>query len=109
MKTYLVYITVADAEEAKLIARTAVSEKLAACANMLGTINSLYWWEDKIQEEPEIAILLKTSEECKTALIERVKSIHSYECPCIVAIPIADGNPDFLSWVQSKTELPAGS
>ncbi|MCF7848423.1 MAG: divalent-cation tolerance protein CutA [Kiritimatiellales bacterium] len=107
MKAFLVYVTVANADEADLIARTAVSEKLAACVNMLGSIKSLYRWEDRIQEDTEVAILLKTSAECKTALIERIKTLHSYQCPCIVALPIADGNPDFLQWIQSETKPPA--
>jgi len=106
MKTYLVYVTVADETQADLIARTAVSERLAASVNMLGAVRSIFRWGDRIQEESEVAVLLKTTEARKDALCERVKQLHSYKCPCILALLVDGGNSEFLKWIESETVVP---
>jgi periplasmic divalent cation tolerance protein len=103
MDTFFVYLTAANKTEAALIARTVVEERLAACANMLGDIKSIYWWEGKVCEGAEVALILKTSSNRKAELIDRIKQLHSYECPCITCLPINDGNPDFLKWIQQET------
>ncbi len=103
MDTLFVYVTVKDGAEAKLIARTVVGERLAACANLLGGIESIYWWQGKVCEDSEVALILKTSAERKDELIDRIKELHSYECPCIVCLPIADGNHAFLNWIAAET------
>ncbi len=103
MDTLFVYVTAKDEDEAKQIARTVVSERLAACANLLGGIDSVYWWQGKLCEDHEVALILKTSAERKPGLIERIKELHSYDCPCIVCLPIADGNRDFLNWIAAET------
>jgi periplasmic divalent cation tolerance protein len=77
---------------------------LAACASVLGRIEAVYWWQGRVCEENEVALILKTSARRKTELINRVKELHSYECPCVVCQPIADGNRDFLAWVAAETE-----
>jgi len=109
MKPYVVYVTAKDEAEASYIAKTAVGERLAACANILGGIQSVYWWEDTICEGREVALILKTTESCKTALIDRIKALHSYDTPCIICLPITDGNPDFLHWLETETQPPARS
>ena len=106
MDTFFVYVTAVDATEAELIARTVVGERLAACANLLGAIKSIYWWNGEVCEGEEVALVLKTSAERKSGLIDRIKQLHSYDCPCIVCLPIADGNPDFLNWVGQETAEP---
>jgi periplasmic divalent cation tolerance protein len=98
-----VYVTAANAEEAKRIASAAVRERLAACANILGKIRSIYWWDGAVQEEDEVALLLKTREELFEPLAARIKALHSYRVPCIVALPIAAGNPDYLAWIARET------
>jgi periplasmic divalent cation tolerance protein len=103
MDVFTVYVTTLDEDEAKRIARTVVEERLAACANQLGPIQSVYWWDGKICEEGEVALVLKTSDDRKTALINRIKSLHSYDTPCITCHSIADGNPDFLDWIVAET------
>lgn len=103
MDTFFVYVTAKDETEAKSIAQTVVSERLAACANLLGAIESIYWWQGKVCEDSEVALILKTSAERKPELIERIKQLHSYECPCVVCLPIADGNCDFLNWIAAET------
>lgn len=103
METYFVYVTTKDLGEAKAIARTVVEERLAACANILGSIQSVYWWDGKLCEDEEVSLVLKTSEVRKNELIVRIREIHSYETPCIVCLPITDGNPDFLNWIAAET------
>lgn len=103
MDTVFVYVTARGADEAGEIARTVVSERLAACANLLGGIESIYWWQGKLCKDNEVALILKTSAERKPELIERIKELHSYDCPCIVCLPIADGNRDFLNWIAAET------
>jgi periplasmic divalent cation tolerance protein len=106
MDTFFVYVTVPDGAEAERIARTVVEERLAACANMLGAIRSVYWWEGKVCDGKEVALVLKTSAERKAELIDRIKQLHSYDCPCIACLPIADGNPAFLEWIRQETAEP---
>jgi periplasmic divalent cation tolerance protein len=103
METCLVYVTTKDNAEAKMIARTVVGERLAACANVLGSIDSVYWWQGRVCEDNEVALILKTSAERKPALIHRIKELHSYDCPCVVCLPIVDGNRDFLHWIATET------
>jgi len=99
----LIYITAPSGDEAGLIARTIVSERLAACANIFSGISSLYWWDGAVQEDSEVAIAAKTRSDLVEALIARVKELHSYECPCIVALPIVAGNQPFLDWIGAET------
>ena len=103
MNTFFIYVTAKDAAEARMIARTAVEARLAACANLLGPVQSVYWWDGKLCEDDEVALILKTSQDRKNELITRIREIHSYETPCIVCLPIADGNPEFLNWINRET------
>lgn len=103
MDAFFIYVTAKDADEAKSIARTVVEERLAACANMLGAVQSIYWWKGKLCEDHEVSLILKTSKDRKSELIARIRELHSYETPCIVCLPITDGNPDFLQWIESET------
>ncbi len=103
MKTKLIYVTAPSHEEAEKIAETVVSEQLAACANIFDGVTSIFHWEGKLCRENESVLILKTAEERVEALTERVKQLHSYDCPCIVALPIESGNLDFLNWVAEAT------
>jgi len=104
MKINLIYITAGTMEEARTIANVLVSDRLAACVNIVDKISSIYWWEGKIQDEKEVLITAKTKESLVPELIDRVKLIHSYTCPCIVSMPIIDGNSLFLDWVANETK-----
>ena len=104
METYFVYVTAKDEAEAQSIARTAVDERLAACANILGSIDAVYRWQGSVCEGKEVALLLKTSARRTSELIDRIKELHSYECPCVVCLPIDDGNADFLAWIAAETD-----
>ncbi len=100
MESYLVYMTTKDREEAERIATVLVEKKLAACVNILGGCDSLFWWDGTVQKESEIVMLAKTTHACLDNLTETVNRLHSYDVPCVVAVRLAGGNPAFLSWIQ---------
>lgn len=100
----LIYITAPSHDEAMKLAEILVGERLAACANVLGAMTSVYWWDGKLNRDAEVAMVLKTRADLVEVLTERVKQVHPYECPCVVALPITDGNPAFLSWVNAETQ-----
>ncbi len=103
MKANLIYITAGSMDEARAIAKGLVSNRLAACANIIDNMNSLYWWNGEVQDDREVILIAKTVESLVPELIDKVKSMHSYECPCIVSLPIIDGNPAFLEWIAKET------
>jgi periplasmic divalent cation tolerance protein len=100
--THLLYITCPTHEEACRIGRTLVEERLAACANILPGITSIFCWENKMQEASEVVIIAKTTAERLETAIARIKALHSYDCPCVVAVKIDGGNEDFLRWVAES-------
>jgi periplasmic divalent cation tolerance protein len=108
MQAMLVYVTASDSTEAERIGRAAVEERLAACANILSGMRSLYWWQGRIEEGAEAVLILKTTRARLAALMARVRDLHSYDCPCIEALEIADGNPDFLAWIVRETHSAKG-
>lgn len=95
----LVYVTAGSEDEALAIARAVVGEGLAACANILGAMRSVFFWEGAVRDEGEIALLLKTSDAMRRRLVDRVAALHSYDCPCVVCLPIVDGHAPFLDWI----------
>jgi periplasmic divalent cation tolerance protein len=99
----LVYVTAKDEEEAQIIGKALVEEKLAACVN-IHPIRSIFRWQGEINQEDEMAILAKTRAELANEVIDRVKELHSYEVPCIVVLPLEMGNPDFLEWISQSTK-----
>ena len=103
MELRFVYITAKDSDQARAIGRALVEERLAACVNIIDGMNSLYWWQGVIQDDHETIVIAKTRAELMPKLIDRVKSLHSYQVPCIVALPILSGNPDFLKWIEQET------
>ena len=103
MPAQLVYVTAPTLAEAESLARLAVEGRLAACANILPGMRSLYWWQGRLESADETVLLLKTTQELAPALIRALTEAHSYDCPCVVALPIAAGNPDFLRWIEAET------
>jgi periplasmic divalent cation tolerance protein len=101
--TTLVYVTAGSRDEAVSIGRALVEARLAACANILPPITSIYRWDDAIQEDEEVGFIVKTRAELVPAVTARVSELHSYDCPCVVAMPITDGNPYFLDWIMKET------
>ncbi len=104
MKAKLIYITASSEKEALDIGKTLVSEKLAASVNIITSVRSLYWWEGEIQDEQEVVIVAKTRAALVEQLTERVISMHSYICPCVVSIPIEKGHQAFLDWIGAVTQ-----
>ena len=100
----MAYITASDHDEALSLATVLVEERLAACANILDAMTSLYWWQGEIQRGREVSLIVKTRADLIEPLKRRVCEIHSYSLPCIVAWPIADGHEPFLDWVRNETQ-----
>ena len=103
MNACSVYMTVGSVDEARAIAADLVDRRLAACVNLVPGIRSIYRWQGEVADDAEVAMFAKTRADLVEALIARVKALHSYDCPCIVALPIAAGNPDFLDWIAAET------
>lgn len=103
MSVCFVYITAPDAETARSIGRALVEARLAACANIFDGMTSVYRWEGAIQEETEAVLIAKTREDLVPDLTAKVKAVHSYDCPCVVALPAAGGNTAFLDWIEAET------
>lgn len=103
MSGVLVYFTAANQDDILQISRALVEERLAACVNVLGEITSVYRWEGAVQNETEVSALAKTTDITLDAVIERIKQLHKYECPCVVSWPIAQGHAEFLKWIEDET------
>lgn len=106
MEHYLVYITCPSQEQAKTMAAVLLRERLIACANIFGGSISLYWWRGEMRETAETLCLCKTTKKCYPALEERIKTLHPYEVPCIVALPLVEGFAPFLWWIAAETADP---
>lgn len=104
MELRFVYITAKDMEEARKIGKMLVQEHLVACVNIFENMRSIYRWKGKVEEGSEAILIAKTQASLVPKIIERVKSLHSYECPCIVTFPILEGNPEYLAWVEHETQ-----
>ena len=98
-----VYVTAASPEQAQEIGRKLVEERLAACVNIFEAMKSLYWWQGRIEQANEAVLIAKTRSDLVPALVKRVKALHSYSCPCVVALRVGKGNPDFLKWIAAET------
>lgn len=103
-----VYITTKDKQEAKAIGRELVKEKLAACVNIIDHMESIYHWKGEIVEDREAILIAKTPYHNVKKLTNRVKELHSYDCPCIVSLQLAEqeGNEEYQRWLleNSKTQ-----
>ncbi len=98
-----VYATFADADEAERIAGILVEERLAACANILGTCRAIYRWQGAIERGEEVAALLKTRADMADRLIARLAELHSYDVPAAAVWPIAQALPAYAQWVRDET------
>jgi len=98
-KILLALSTFPDAEIARRISNQLVSESFAACANILPTIESIYRWKNKIESGNEILVLFKLSEDRKSAFQDKLRSLHPYDIPEIIFVPVASGFPEYLRWV----------
>ena len=103
MEALIVYITAPNEEEAAKIAKILVEERLAGCVNIVKDIRSIYAWQGKIEDEKEVLMIVKTRLELFSALTSKVKELHSYTVPEVIAMPIVDGSPEYIEWLQKAT------
>lgn len=107
MKAAFCYVTCPSKEEALAIARELMAERAIACANILPDMSSIYRWEGELHEASEVVLILKTRAGLVERVIERVRALHSYECPCVAVLPVVAGNPAYLDWIAAETEASA--
>jgi len=96
----VVLVTASSRDEAEKIARKLVEDKLAACVNIVENIQSIYWWRNNVESSSEILLIIKTKTSKLHELIETVRSLHSYQVPEIIALPVIAGYKDYLNWLD---------
>lgn len=105
MSSYVVIMmTTSNKEEAMKIVRSLLEKKLIACANIVGPVSSLFWWEGKIDQASEFLVFMKTHKNLFERLSETVREIHSYEVPEIVALPMIEGLPPYMEWLKASLQ-----
>jgi periplasmic divalent cation tolerance protein len=104
MEINFIYMTAGNKEEARKIGKELVASRLAACVNILDNMNSVYMWQGEIQEDTEVVLIAKTTQAHVPQLVDKVKSLHSYDCPCIVSLPVLDGHKPFLDWIVEEVK-----
>lgn len=100
----VIFITSPNEDEAARIAGALVKARLAACANIVRNIRSIYTWKGNIQDDSEVLMMVKTRENLFSAVSDKVRELHSYDVPEIIALPVIDGSPDYLNWLRKSTE-----
>jgi periplasmic divalent cation tolerance protein len=100
-----VVITAADAEWLAGFTRTLVEERLAACGHLIPAIRSLYRWDGEIHDEEEARGALHTRRVLVEPIVERTRSLHPYDVPCVIALPLVAGNPAYLDWIRAETRV----
>jgi periplasmic divalent cation tolerance protein len=103
MDEIVAIITASNENEAVIIAKALVENKLAGCVNIIKNIRSIYSWQGKIEDEPEVLMIAKTQKHLFDSLMKKVKELHSYTVPEIIALPIVEGSEDYLKWLREVT------
>lgn len=103
--TVLVFVTTSSRKEAMTIAQDVVRARCAACANILPSVTSIFWWQKKVQRSRETLLVIKTTRRQYRALEKAIRSLHSYEVPEIISIKIDQGLPQYIDWVERETAL----
>ncbi len=98
----VLFITTANTGEAQQISKVLLEQKKAACVNIISNIDSLFWWEGKLDSERENLLVVKTKASLLPEIINLVKKVHSYAVPEIIAMPIVGGNQDYLEWIEKS-------
>ncbi|MDI6745261.1 MAG: divalent-cation tolerance protein CutA [Thermodesulfovibrionales bacterium] len=104
MESIVVFITASNENEAANIARALVEGRLAACVNIVGNLRSIYSWQGKVEDESEVLMIVKTRKKLFHSLSQKVREMHSYSVPEIIALPIVEGSEDYLKWLKEATE-----
>ena len=100
----VVLVTVGSEQEAETIATALLEERLAACVNVTSPVRSLYRWEGRIADDREWQMVIKTQARLFEALSARVRALHSYDLPEIIALPVLAGTTDYVDWIQNETK-----
>ena len=100
----IIFITAKDKAEAQKISTHLVEKRLIACANVIAGIQSLFWWEGKVDRAKEVLLVLKTKRTKFKAIVAAVKKLHSYSVPEVIAFPIVEGNKDYLKWIDESVK-----
>ncbi len=103
MTACMIYATASGPEEARTLAKTLLSERLIACANIIDGATSMYRWNGQVEMDEESILVLKTSRARRDAALARLAELHSYDTPCAVAYDMAGGLPPYLSWIAEET------
>lgn len=103
-KYILIFITASSVQEAEMLATAVVKKKLAACGNILPDLRSVFWWQGNLKNEQEALLILKSRFALLSDIIRVVKSLHSYDEPEIIAIPILAGSESYLAWIEQETQ-----
>jgi len=101
----VVFVTVQNGKEANKIATKLIEEKLIACANIVKGVKSVFWWKQKVDRADEVLLILKSRKRLFAKIVKTVKKWHSYDVPEIIALPIIDGNKDYLSWIKESCSV----
>mmetsp|Transcript_35779 Transcript_35779/g.93263 ORF Transcript_35779/g.93263 Transcript_35779/m.93263 type:complete len:152 (-) Transcript_35779:99-554(-) len=99
----IAYVTVPSREAGKAIAADIIEKKLAACVNIIPGVESLYWWEGKMESSNELMMMIKTRTSLVPQLVERVKAMHEYDVCEVITSPIDAGNPAYMKWLDEST------
>jgi periplasmic divalent cation tolerance protein len=99
----VVFVTAPNEEEAVKMSKDIVEARLAACANIVGSVRSIYRWEGKVQDDAEVLVVLKTRRSLFPQLQTRVKELHSYSVPEVIALPVVGGSEEYLRWIAEET------
>ena len=102
----LLYTTAGSTDEARRIGRRLVEGGLAACVNIFPAMNSLYLWEGRLEDDDEVAMICKTTEDRARQAMDAILEVHSYDCPCVLILPVEGGNPAFLEWIAAQVGSP---
>lgn len=97
----MVFVTASDEAEATRIGGALLDERLAACVNT-APVDSRYWWQGRVEEAQEVLLIIKTARRLLPAVIDRVRALHSYSVPEVVAVPVVGGNPAYLDWIEES-------
>ena len=103
MASVLLYITTRDREEAMRIASTLVEERLIACGTVIDGMESVYWWNGKIERAKEAILIAKTDRRNADAVTARILELHSYDTPCVAVLPIEAGNNEYIAWIERES------
>jgi periplasmic divalent cation tolerance protein len=101
-ETVVAMVTAPTMEEAAQLGRMLVEERLAACANLVPGLRSIYRWQDAVQDDAEVLLLIKTTANVFDRLAQRIQELHSYDIPEVLALPVVAGLPAYLQWLTAQ-------